>query len=98
MPSLHKPERGVLPSGRGSRHLHRVRVDMVDYLEAAEAILAMAEAGGGMTCVANVHTIMEAWDDGGFWTLVNDSELVTPDGVPLVWSLRALGARDATRV
>jgi N-acetylglucosaminyldiphosphoundecaprenol N-acetyl-beta-D-mannosaminyltransferase len=98
MPALRKPERGARPAGRGSRRLLGVRVDVVDYLEAAEMILAMAEAGGGMTCVANVHTIMEAWDDAGFWTLVNDSELVTPDGVPLVWSLRALGARDATRV
>jgi N-acetylglucosaminyldiphosphoundecaprenol N-acetyl-beta-D-mannosaminyltransferase len=51
-----------------------------------------------MTCVANVHMVMEAWDDPAFRTLVNDAELVTSDGVPLVWALRALGARGASRV
>ena len=30
--------------------------------------------------------------------LMNEADLVTPDGMPLVWGLRALGARDATRV
>jgi N-acetylglucosaminyldiphosphoundecaprenol N-acetyl-beta-D-mannosaminyltransferase len=98
MSALAKPERGARPAARGSRRLLGVRVDVVDYLEAADAILAMAGAGGGMTCVANVHVIMEACDDAGFRALVNGAELVTPDGVPLVWSLRALGARDATRV
>src|SRR6185503_15931700 len=83
---------------RGSRRLLGVRIDVSDYLEAAHAILAMADAGGGMTCVATVHTLMEAWDDPAFRALVNDAELVTSDGMPLVWSLRALGAHDATRV
>jgi N-acetylglucosaminyldiphosphoundecaprenol N-acetyl-beta-D-mannosaminyltransferase len=92
-----KPERGVGPA-RGSRRLLGMRVDVADYLEAARAIFAMAESGGGMTCVATVHMVMEAWDDPGFRALVNGAELVTSDGVPLVWSLRALGARDATRV
>jgi N-acetylglucosaminyldiphosphoundecaprenol N-acetyl-beta-D-mannosaminyltransferase len=42
--------------------------------------------------------VMEAWDAPEFRALVNDAELVTSDGMPLVWSLRALGARSATRV
>ena len=93
-----KPERGARPTWRGSRRLLDVRVDVSDYLEAAHAILAMADAGGGMTCVATVHTLMEAWDDPAFRALVNDAELVTSDGMPLVWSLHALGARHASRV
>jgi N-acetylglucosaminyldiphosphoundecaprenol N-acetyl-beta-D-mannosaminyltransferase len=93
-----KPERGARPTRRGSRRLLGVRVDVSDYLEAAHAILAMADAGGGMTCVATVHTLMEAWDDPAFRAIVNDAELVTSDGMPLVWSLRKLGARHASRV
>ena len=93
-----KPERGARPTRRGSRRLLGVRVDVSDYLEAAHAIFAMAEAGGGMTCVATVHTLMEAWDAPAFRAIVNDAELVTSDGMPLVWSLRALGARQASRV
>jgi len=93
-----KPERGARPTRRGWRRLLGVRVDVSDYLEAAHAIFAMAEAGGGMTCVATVHTLMEAWDAPSFRAIVNDAELVTSDGMPLVWSLRALGARHASRV
>jgi N-acetylglucosaminyldiphosphoundecaprenol N-acetyl-beta-D-mannosaminyltransferase len=93
-----KSERGARPTRRGSRRLLGMRVDVMDYLEAIETILAMAGAGGGMTCVANVHMVMEACDDPAFRALVNGAELVTSDGMPLVWSLRALGARDATRV
>ncbi len=93
-----KPERGARPTRRGSRRLLGMRVDVADYREATERILAMAESGGGMACVANVHMVMEAWDDPRFRAVVNGAELVTSDGMPLVWSLRALGARDATRV
>ncbi len=92
-----KPERGARPTRRGARRLLGMRVDVADYLEAIEMILAMAESGGGMTCCATVHMVMEAWDDPSFRAIVNDSELVTSDGMPLVWSLRALGA-DAARV
>jgi N-acetylglucosaminyldiphosphoundecaprenol N-acetyl-beta-D-mannosaminyltransferase len=93
-----KPDPGARPVRRGSRALLGMRVDVVDYLEAIDAVLAMAESGGGMTCVATAHMVMEACDDPAFRAIVNGAELVTPDGVPIVWSLRALGARDATRV
>jgi N-acetylglucosaminyldiphosphoundecaprenol N-acetyl-beta-D-mannosaminyltransferase len=41
---------------------------------------------------------MEAWDNPVFCRLTNEADLVTPDGMPLVWALRLLGLRDATRV
>jgi N-acetylglucosaminyldiphosphoundecaprenol N-acetyl-beta-D-mannosaminyltransferase len=93
-----KPRRGTGPVARGSRRLLGMRVDATDYAEATERILAMGESGGGMTCVATVHMVMEACDAPEFQRLVNSAELVTPDGVPLVWSLRALGIRGAQRV
>ena len=93
-----KSERGARPTLRGARYLLGMRVDVADYLEATLQILAMARAGGGMTCCANVHMVMEAWDVPAFRALINDAELVTSDGMPLVWALRALGVGDATRV
>src|SRR5215467_13342749 len=87
-----KVEGGAPVAARGSRRLLGMRVDVADYLDAIEAIFAMARSGGGMTCVATVHMVMEAWDDPSFRALVNGAELVTSDGMPLVWSLRALGA------
>ena len=91
------PEAPVAGPG-ASRRLLGMRVDGVDYDTACERIVAMAERGGGMTCVATVHMVMEAWDDPGFRRLVNAAELVTSDGMPLVWSLRVLGVSAASRV
>ena len=47
---------------------------------------------------ANVHVVMEAFDDSGFRTDLNTADMVNPDGMPLVWALRALGAKHASRV
>jgi N-acetylglucosaminyldiphosphoundecaprenol N-acetyl-beta-D-mannosaminyltransferase len=76
-----------------------MRVDATSYAEATEAIVDMAESGrGGMTCIATVHMVMEGRDDPVFQRLVNAAELVTPDGMPLVWALRWLGVPGAERV
>ncbi|WP_212733105.1 WecB/TagA/CpsF family glycosyltransferase [Terriglobus roseus] len=42
--------------------------------------------------------VMEAWDNPGFRTSMNSADLVNPDGMPIVWGLRALGHRKAARV
>ncbi|MGH0032594.1 MAG: WecB/TagA/CpsF family glycosyltransferase [Myxococcota bacterium] len=81
-----------------SRRVVGLRVDATDYVHATETILSQAESGGGVTCIATVHMVMEACDDPGFQRLVNAADLVTPDGMPLVWMLRALGVGDAKRV
>ena len=44
-----------------------------------------------MVCVATVHMAMEAFDDPGFRRIVNSADRVTPDRMPLVWSLRRSG-------
>ncbi len=41
-------------------------------------------------CVANVHMTIEAFKNKGFSDIVNQADLVTPDGMPLVWALRLL--------
>ena len=41
---------------------------------------------------------MEAYDSPDFKDIVNAADLVTPDGMPLVWMLRRLGYPQQTRV
>ena len=41
---------------------------------------------------------MEAHDSPDFQRMLNVADLVTPDGMPLLWTLRALGARGQKRV
>jgi N-acetylglucosaminyldiphosphoundecaprenol N-acetyl-beta-D-mannosaminyltransferase len=76
-----------------------MRVDCTSYDEAAEAILSLARCGrGAYVCVATVHMVMEAFDDPRFRKAVNSADLVTSDGMPLVWTLRHRGLPDARRV
>ncbi len=49
-------------------------------------------------CAANVHMLMEAYDSPEFMEVVNQADLVTPDGMPLVWMLRLKGYPKQQRV
>lgn len=49
-------------------------------------------------CVANVHMLMEAYWSPDFGTVLKNADLVTPDGMPLVWMMRRLGAISQERV
>lgn len=82
-----------------SRRVLGMRVDAVSYETASRAVFERIEDGEpGYVCVANVHMVMEAHDDPAFAAAVNAATLVVPDGMPLVWALRALGVRGASRV
>jgi N-acetylglucosaminyldiphosphoundecaprenol N-acetyl-beta-D-mannosaminyltransferase len=54
-------------------------------------------ARGWLTAAA-VNLVMSAHDDATTMRAVLDSTLAVPDGQPLVWALRLLGHRGATRV
>jgi len=76
-----------------------MRVDATSYEAAAHRVCAWArDDAARYVCVANVHMTMTAVDDAGFRDLVNRADLVTPDGMPLVWMLGRLGVPDASRV
>lgn len=51
-----------------------------------------------MVCVANVHLTMTAYDNPNYLAIINSADLVTPDGMPLVWTLRLKGYKDQQRV
>lgn len=49
-------------------------------------------------CVANVHMLMESRWDNALQKNLMEADLVTPDGMPLVWVMRALGFKTQDRV
>lgn len=49
-------------------------------------------------CVRDVHGIMRAQEDPALMAIHNGAGLITPDGMPLAWTLKARGYRDAGRV
>jgi N-acetylglucosaminyldiphosphoundecaprenol N-acetyl-beta-D-mannosaminyltransferase len=64
--------------------------------EAAVAAATWAADGvGRVVCAANVHMVMEAWDDAGFAELLAAADLVVCDGRPLVWTCRLQGVAGA---
>ena len=83
-----------------SRLILGMRVHATSYDDASSRVMtwAGAEDRRRYVCVTTVHTVMEAHDDASLQQIVNNADLVTPDGMPLVWGLRMLGVRDAARV
>lgn len=86
-------------SDRKSSHVLGMRVDAISYEDATGSILGWAAAGESRyVCVSTVHMTMEAYDSGAYRAAVNSADLVTPDGMPMVWSLRLLGHKGQRRV
>jgi N-acetylglucosaminyldiphosphoundecaprenol N-acetyl-beta-D-mannosaminyltransferase len=82
-----------------SRSVLGARVDATSYEDASRRVVRWAHEGRtAYVCVAATHLIMEAYDSAALRRDVNGAHLVTPDGRPLVWALKALGARGASQV
>jgi N-acetylglucosaminyldiphosphoundecaprenol N-acetyl-beta-D-mannosaminyltransferase len=76
-----------------------MRVHRTSYEDAARQVIEWALARESRyVCAASVNNVMEAHDSPDFQRIMNRADLVTPDGMPLVWGLRLLGLRDAARV
>ena len=76
-----------------------VSIHATNYKAAVIQITSWAEMNESRyVCAANVHMVMEGYDSRSFMQVVNDADLVTPDGMPLVWAMRRLGIPDQERV
>lgn len=74
-------------------------IDTTSYDEVCQLIINwQANHESKMVCFANVHMVMTAYDSKVFRSMVNQADLVTPDGMPLVWTLRQMGYEDQQRV
>jgi len=84
---------------QASRDVLGMRVDATSYEDASERVVQWArEERSAYVCVATVHMVMEAFDSESFSRTVNGADLIIPDGMPLVWALKALGVRGASQV
>jgi N-acetylglucosaminyldiphosphoundecaprenol N-acetyl-beta-D-mannosaminyltransferase len=76
-----------------------MRVDATSYPHSTEQILHWASLRESRyVCIATVNNVIEAYDNRAYHEVMDGADLVTPDGMPLVWALRLLGVRGATRV
>ena len=49
-------------------------------------------------CVSNTHMLVEAYWHPEFSSVLKSADIVTPDGMPLVWMLKLMGAGTQNRV
>ena len=76
-----------------------MKVDAGTYATTTAQIIDWASRSESKyVCVANVHMVMETRASDSFRLAVNAADLVTSDGMPLVWILRCRGFRAAQRV
>ncbi|MEN8219605.1 MAG: WecB/TagA/CpsF family glycosyltransferase [Pseudomonadota bacterium] len=76
-----------------------MKVNPVSYEETINQILKWtAQPQSRYICFSNVHMCMETFESLAFRDVVNEADLVVPDGRPIVWALQLLGVKNATQV
>lgn len=74
-------------------------VDVVNLQSTLDQVEQMAASRrGAYVCVSNVHMCMEVFDSTEFQFVVNNADLVIPDGRPLSWAQKLLGHKAAEQV
>ena len=76
-----------------------VGVDPTSYTDTCDRIVNLVQQHKSAYIVAaNVHVVMTAHWDRRYRQVLANAEIVTPDGMPLVWGLRSLGMKQQQRV
>jgi len=76
-----------------------VGIDTTSYADTCDRITLLAQQNkSGYIVAANVHVVMTAYWNQSYRQVLANAEIVTPDGMPLVWGLRSLGVKDQQRV
>jgi N-acetylglucosaminyldiphosphoundecaprenol N-acetyl-beta-D-mannosaminyltransferase len=76
-----------------------VGIDTTSYADTCDRIAALAQRNQSCYIVAaNVHVVMTAYWNRAYGQVLANAEIVTPDGMPLVWSLRSLRVKSQQRV
>lgn len=74
-------------------------LDVVTWSGALARLSAWAERRESrVVCITNVHSVVTARTDTAFQRILQEADLVTPDGAPVAWMMRRLGARDQERI
>ena len=74
-------------------------VDPVNRLDVSSIVSKWIDhPQGRYICVSNVHMSMECWDNAEFSTVVENADLVVPDGKPIALALKLLGQTQAEQI
>ncbi|MEO6316826.1 MAG: WecB/TagA/CpsF family glycosyltransferase [Chitinophagaceae bacterium] len=82
---------GPTENGMKAQQLFGVQISTGKYRAFIEEIIRLSEKSvGSYVCVLNVHMMIEAQQKAFFKKIVNEADIVTPDGKPITWALKLL--------
>ena len=64
-----------------------IKITYGSFKEIVDLILGYANGESRYVCISNVHMLVEAAKDPAYAQIVLNADLVTADGVPLIWAL-----------
>lgn len=69
------------------QQLISIDISLNSYQNFINGLVAMSGAGSSYACFANVHMLVESYRNASFAQIVNNADIVAPDGMPLSWGL-----------
>lgn len=75
-----------------------VPISITSYDDVIEKLTNRPQDTATVVAVCNVHSVMSARRDPALREAISQAEIATPDGVPIVWGLKAMANRDQGRV
>ena len=70
------------------QQLIKLNLSLGSFQDFVNNIMALGQRRqSSYVCVANVHSCIETYQDASFAQVVNQADIVTPDGMPLVKAL-----------
>ncbi|MCP3995506.1 MAG: WecB/TagA/CpsF family glycosyltransferase [bacterium] len=75
-----------------------VPISITSYDDVIEKLTNRPSDTATVVAVCNVHSVMSARRNPALKEAISQAEIATPDGVPIVWGLKAMANRDQARV
>ena len=73
------------------RELICIKFSLGSYKIFVDKLISLAKEGrSSYACVANVHLIYESYKSPAYAAIINNADIVTPDGEPVTWAFRWL--------
>lgn len=86
-------------SDRETLQVLGANIDVLTWSIAVQRLLAWAQCRESRyVCACSVHSVVTATYDQRFQSVVNAADMATPDGGPVAWLLRKLGAVGQERI
>ncbi len=89
-------------TARGLRKTGQVldaTIDAISWGEALDRLLGWAHSHESRyVTICNVHVVVSASRDAAYRTIINNSDMATPDGAPVAWMLRRQGFNEQVRI